>query len=90
MCGKGRKMACIARKEMWKRGWEGGGKVSGDMHAIPAVQSFHAGYPRSIHGCGWKNHPSVIFFLMSSRLFLNSESSFVMVSMRPQAEMAVV
>ena len=69
---------------MWKR--------NGVNPVIPVFQSFHRLCPLFIHLCG-KNkagYPSLIFFLISSRLRLNSASSLIIVSIRLQADIAVV
>ena len=57
---------------------------------VPAVPVFHRSCPPSVHRCGYISYPSMIFLRISPMLRLNSASSFIMASIRPQAEMAVV
>ena len=86
--GAGKKSVEEAVAALWKR--------QRVMPAVPAVPAFHRYCPHLFHSVSHRKtklfcaYPSVIFLRISSMLRLNSESSCIMVSIRPQAEMAVV
>ena len=90
-------MAAVREKILWKGLWAACGKEDGMPVLSPlSMVSTHFIHRISTTVDGSRClsfaalYPSAIFLRISSRLRLNSASSCIMVSIRPQAEMAVV
>ena len=87
------KKAAARRKTLWKGLWASCGKERELLLLSPLSLLSTVSVHRSSTAVDTDErdvYPSVIFLRMSSRFRLNSPSSFIMVSILPQAEMAVV
>ena len=85
---RGKKPAA-PEKSLWRGLWSGCGQGR-SLFVLSPLSLLSTDFVHRFSTAVEKAYPSVIFLRISSMLRLNSESSCIMVSIRPQAEMAVV